>query len=177
MCWRQRPPPPWKWPNNYSYISGTLPGQEEGDHGCLAQLLKLPSLDSVKICTHWKRPKVMTSLCTNSRQGMRRQTSCSFSTSCWWTRWRGAGHGLWQVQSYQSSDSNCADQYCEENKDIFIILLCTIFLEFPDEVPMGKIFLQSFNLWELEKNCDIPTSRFAWLEPSDEVKHLSYRCW
>ena len=38
-------PPPQKkiWPNNYSYISGTLPGQEEGVHGCPAQLLKMPS--------------------------------------------------------------------------------------------------------------------------------------
>ena len=27
------PPPPRKWPNNYSNISGTLPGQEEGDTG------------------------------------------------------------------------------------------------------------------------------------------------
>ena len=53
-----------------------------------------------------------------------------------------------KVQLYQSSGSKCADQHCEENKEIFIILLCTIFLEFLDEVPMGKNFLESFHLWE-----------------------------
>ena len=47
-----------------------------------------------------------------------------------------------QVQLFQSSGSKCADPYCEEDKQIFIILLCTIVLKFPDEVPIGKIFLQ-----------------------------------
>ena len=37
------PTHPRKWPSNYSYISGTLPGQEKGVHGCPAQLLKVPS--------------------------------------------------------------------------------------------------------------------------------------
>ena len=43
-------------------------------------------------------------------------------------------------------ESNCGDQYFEENKQIFNFLLCTIILEFPDRVPMGNIFLKSFHL-------------------------------
>ena len=46
-----------------------------------------------------------------------------------------------RVQLYQSSNSNCADRYCEENKQLFIFRLCTIVLEYPDEVHMGKIVL------------------------------------
>ena len=78
-----------------------------------------------------------------------------------------------QVQLYQSSGSKCADPYCEENKEIFIILLCTIVLEFPDEVPMGKIFLQSFNLWELDKFGHDPAPRLVTCSQVIEI-HKDY---
>ena len=54
----------------------------------------------------------------------------------------------YSIQLYQSSGSKSADRYCGGNKQIFIILVCTIFLEFPDEVPMCYIILQRFNLCE-----------------------------
>ena len=48
------------------------------------------------------------------------------------------------LQLYQSSGSKCADPYCEENKEIYIILLFTIVLQFQDEV------LQSFQSFKLQ---------------------------
>ena len=64
------------------------------------------------------------------------------------------GKKMWfkpcSIQLYQSSGSSCTDRYCEENKQILIFLLCTIVLEFPDEGPMGKYFLRSLNLCDIE---------------------------
>ena len=54
------------------------------------------------------------------------------------------------LQLSQSSESSCADRYCIENKQIIIILLCTIILDFPDEVPMGNIFLQKLHLSDMK---------------------------
>ena len=76
--------------------------------------------------------------------------------------------------TYQSSYSNCGDSYCKQNKQIFITRFWIIFLEFPDEVPMGKIFLQSFNLWELEKFGNDPASRLA---TCSQVIEIHKSCW
>ena len=51
----------------------------------------------------------------------------------------------------------CSDPLCEENKEIFLILPCTLVLEYPDKVPMGK----SFNVCEVEKCGHDPASRLA----------------
>ena len=77
------------------------------------------------------------------------------------------------LQSDQCKDSNCADQYCEESKQTFIFLLCTIVLGFLVEVPMGKNIIQSFNLCDIEKFGHDPASRLATFSQVIEF-HKSY---
>ena len=65
------------------------------------------------------------------------------------------------VQCDHSTRSSMADWYCVQNMDNSYIQALCVFLEFPKEFPMGKIFVQNSILGDCGKFGHDPASRLA----------------